>query len=83
MKIETHLSPNCSESAFVVVDWNSKKIVTAYDFSSDSIEAEEVSDFISEIQGYIADGHSVEQLDSKSGDGFHPALVETLQDFKE
>jgi len=83
MKIETHLSPNCSESAFVVVDWKSKRIITSYDFASDGIEEGEIRDFISEIQGYIADGYSVEQLNTKSGDSFHPALVATLQEFKE
>ena len=78
MKIETHLSPNCSEATFIVVDWKTKLVQDTWQESDESLDAEGIGSFISCIWEYLEKNASV--VAHSNGNGFHPELLEILMD---
>ena len=80
MKIETHLSPNCSEATFVVVDWKNKQIHDTWEESSESIDADGVASFISCVWTHLQSGDEI--VAHSNGNGFHPELLDALVELK-
>jgi hypothetical protein len=81
MKIETWLSPNCSEATFVVVDWKNKQVLAAWQETNESVDADGIASFISCIWGHLKSGDDVASI--SNGNGFHPELLDALKELKQ
>jgi hypothetical protein len=81
MKIETHLSPNCSEATFVLVDWKKKRLIDAWQESNECIGPDGIASFISCIWNHLKHGKDVEY--TSNGNSFHPALLEALKELRQ
>jgi hypothetical protein len=81
MKIETHLSPNCSEATFVIVDWKNKRLIEAWQESNESIDADGIASFITQIWSQLNNSGSIEY--TSNGNSFHPDLLEALKELKQ
>lgn len=78
MKIETHLSPNCSEATFVVVNWKTRKILDHFDESNECCDESQIADFLKYIWPYVINPNASIEISPNSGNSFHPEILEAL-----
>lgn len=77
MKIETHLSPNCSEATFVIVDWKHKKIINSFQEASDSCAEDSMLNFIEYCNKELGKGNNIEVTENQ-GNNFHPKVLDAI-----
>jgi hypothetical protein len=78
MKIETHLSPNCSEATFVIVNWKKKQILDTFEMTSECGDCEEAW-FIKSIDEYARKKDVSITEGKNNGDSYHPEIIEAIE----
>ena len=78
MKIETQLNPNCSETTFVILDWDKKELIDTLRENSGSVDVDMTISFIDAMEDYVKKGYSIEEVNNQ-GNGWHPAMLEIVR----
>ena len=77
MKIETYLSPNCSEATFAIVNWN-KHTLETFNESNENADTENIMSFLNLCWDSLSNGDDV-VLTEDNGNGFHPDMMDAIK----